>query len=398
VVLNSGIEPDRRITVVEIVRSAQYGGVENHVYALLKHMDPRKYRALLVSLSNAPVHDQFTKLGIETIVLNDRVDSSYRSFLTVMPLARVLRKIRPDVVHLHGIRPIFIGSLAARLAGVKRIISTLHGSYRLMSMDGQGKENAFLLALSKLMHLAGFSLSTHIIADANSLQDEIKEMFRLVPFYRSSSLEKKMETIYNGIDVDEFKDLGDGHALRDKLGIPRDRFVFGTISRLDEPKKGIAVFLRAAHRLLQEGHSAHFLITGEGYSKQPLLKLANELGLGVKVTFLGYWDNLKEVLAALDVFVLPSFSEGFPIVNLEAMAAGLPVISTDVGGVSEGIVHNSNGVLVPPNNEKEMARAMTFLIEHPEIAKNMGEKGKVRVETEFTISIMTSSVLSLYRM
>jgi glycosyltransferase involved in cell wall biosynthesis len=387
-----------KIKVVEIVRSAHYGGVENQVYALLKQMDPQKYRPILISLSDEPVNPRFVELDIEIVTLKDRVVSSYRSFLTLLPLRRVLRKIKPDVVHLHGIRPIFIGSLAARMAGVKTVISTLHASHRDMSMDASGNLNFFLLAVSKLMHLIGFSLSTRIITISNYGRNEIKELFKLVPFHQESTLTRKMETIYNGIDVKHFGDLGDRHSLRKKLGIGLGSFVFGTISRLDEPKKGIAVFLRAASLLLKSGYSAHFLITGEGFAKDQLVRLSTEQGLGDRVFFLGYWDNLKvrEVLGSLDVFVLPSLTEGFGLVNLEAMAAGLPVISTVVGGVPEGILQNRNGILVPANDARQLASAMSFLMDYPEIGKRMGCEGKKRVEREFEVLSMTEKIFSVY--
>lgn len=391
-----GAEKDNRIVAAQVVRSAYYGGVENHVHSILKNIDRKRYRVILISLADFPISKQFEELGIEIIKLKDRVDSSAAALMNIVPLVKVLRRIKPDIVHLHGVRPIFIGGMAAKITGVRAIVSTLHGSHRLMSMDARGRLNPIRLGLSKLMHLIGFSLSTIIIADAENLKEEIQELFRLVPFFKESALSGKLFTIYNGVDVGQFYRLESQTSLRKKLGIDDHTAVIGTVSRLDEPKKGIAVFLRAVDLLLKKGYDAHFIITGEGYSKSELIHLANELAIKERVHFLGHWENLLEVFVTLDIFVLPSLSEGFPIVNLEAMAAGLPVVSSDVGGVAEGILQNHNGIVVSPKNERQFASALGFLIDHPEIARQMGRNGKKRVEAEFTTSIMTEKIFTLY--
>jgi glycosyltransferase involved in cell wall biosynthesis len=389
-------EKARKLIVVEIIRSAHYGGVENHVFAILKSMDLKKYRPILISLTNEPVNPQFAELGIEIVSLQDRVGSSYRSFLTLLPLMRTLRKIRPDIVHLHGIRPIFIGSLAAKMAGVKVIISTLHGPHREMAIQPSGEVNPFLLAASKVMHLVGFSLSTRIITISDFGREDVRGLFRLIPFYRQEALTLRMQKIYNGIDVKHYDDLGNRRLIREKLGLAVDSFIFGTISRLDEPKKGLSVFLHAASMLVRDGHPAFFLITGQGPAMTQLVRLSNELGLQGRVFFLGYWNDVREVLGTLDVFVLPSLTEGFGIVNLEAMAARLPIVGTAVGGVPEAVVQYHNGVLVSPNDARQLARAMSFFMDFPEIGQKMGHFGRKRVESEFEVALMTEKVLSMY--
>lgn len=124
--------------VVEVVRSAQRGGVETHVRDLIEYAVEAGYEVTLVSLANVEPDKKFMDLGIEIIKLNDSMWMSGRSFKTVYPLYRLLKRIRPDVVHSHGTRPILIGSMAARLAGVGNIISTVHNSYKLMGFNYDG--------------------------------------------------------------------------------------------------------------------------------------------------------------------------------------------------------------------------------------------------------------------
>lgn len=384
----------KKITV--IVRSAQTGGVENHVYDILCHCRQYGYEAVLVSLADVPVAQKFTDLGIEIITLTDTMWMSKRAISSIIPLIRELRKINPDIVHVHGARPIFIGSISARMAGISNVVATLHGSVKLMAFDKvSGKHDIKKLLISKLIHTVGFFLSKRIIIDANILIDEIIYACAGYPVRKKKILDKT-KTIYIGINLTQNQKKHDRKELKDKLGIRLNQLVVGTIGRLDEPLKGVGILLSAMQRLVQERLDVVLLIVGSGESKKALVQKSVALGISKNVKFLGYWEDLTEIYSILDIFILPSLSEGFPIVNLEAMANGVPVITTNVGGASEAVVDQETGIVVAPGDVCSITNAIKSLIDNDQMRVMMGKKGKIRADKYFGTSNMIQKIFSTY--
>jgi glycosyltransferase involved in cell wall biosynthesis len=157
--------------------------------------------------------------------------------------------------------------------------------------------------------------------------------------------------------------------------------------------------LKAANILKEKNINFKLIIIGEGYEKEQLIKLMQNLNLQSHVVFLGYCEREKmhEILSVLDIFVLPSLSESLSIINLEAMASSLPVVSTNVGGVPEAVKENVNGILVKPGDEYELADAIIYLIQNPNIAREMGRKGREIVENEFRKDEMLKRVIAFYQ-
>ncbi len=384
------------MTIVHVVRSAVYGGVENHVYALCRRQRAAGARVVLVSLVDCEIRRDFLELGIETHRLVDTEAWSWRVAACIVRLRRLLRAIGPDVVHLHGVRPIFGGSIAARLARVPAVVSTLHGSYRLMAMDGSGRYRRGLLLAAKAVHWTGFALSDRIVVDCERLKDEVRRVYRGLSVNCRAVMRRKVRVAYNGIDPDAFLAVAPQPALRQDLGIAARAVVIGTVSRLDEPKKGLAILIRAVHALAAEGRDVHALIAGEGWALGPLRRHARELGVEARVHFLGYREDLLEVYGALDVFVLPSLSEGFPTVNLEAMASSLPVVTTDVGGAAEAVIEGVTGHVVPPGDAGALAAAIARLCDSGESRRAMGCSARREVRARFGHDAMVERVGQVY--
>lgn len=379
-----------------IVRSAQTGGVENHVHDILSHCRHNGYEAVLISLANVPVARKFKDLGIDIVKLNDRMWMSKRSVSNIIPLIRALRKIDPDIVHVHGARPIFIGSIAARLAGISNVVATLHGSVKLMAFDkASGKHDTKKLLISKFIHVVGLFLSKRVIIDANMLRNEIIDACAGYPGSQKKILDKT-QTIHIGIDDLTSQKNYDCEKLKDKLGISNNHLVVGTIGRLDEPLKGVGFLLSAVQRLVQEGLDIVLLVVGNGESKEALVKKSVTLGISKNVKFLGYWEDLSEIYSILDIFTLPSLSEGFPIVNLEAMANGVPVITTNVGGAAEGVGDRETGVVIEPGSDVAIAGAIKELYADEKKRVEMGEKGRQRVVNHFGKSDMIRKIFDTY--
>ncbi len=382
--------------IVHVVRSAGIGGVETHVLNLCRSQRASGMQVTLVSLVEGPVQPAFEQDGVPVIQLGDREAWSTQIWPVLWTLKTTLRGLAPDIVHVHGARPIFIGSIAAKLAKARNIVSTLHGSYRLMALDQSGRERPALRLLAKLVHFVGFALCDRILIDSQALEAEVAGVYRGLCWDFEPIKRRKVRLAYNSIDVDALDRAKRDLDLRTHLGLPATTLVFGTVSRLDEPKKGLGVLLRAFAAFAKENEHLHLIICGGGWALKLLEHQVQHLGLARQVTLLGFYENLPDVYRALDVFVLPSFSEGFPTVILEAMAFSLPVIATDVGGCREAVIPRHTGALVQANDVGALKTAMHALAQEPEERTRLGTTGRQFVESHFTVAKMAEAVQSSY--
>jgi glycosyltransferase involved in cell wall biosynthesis len=386
--MNSG--PSRK-KLVQILRSASYGGVETHVLDIIRLCDKSSYDISLISLTNAPVSDKFQELGIRIFRLEDTEWMSRRSLQNILPLAKLLRRLRPDIVHLHGMRPFFVGSVAARLAGVPRIVSTVHSSYKLTVPADSGNRLIRLLNAGKIVSLTGLMLSTRVITVSNYLSAECRGIAAVLPGFVGKRLRDKIITVYHGIDTSKYA----ANVSQDGR-FHEDYKVVGTVSRLDEPYKGIGILIKALHVLVANSHKVKLKIAGDGHSQYALEKLVQSCNLEKHVEFCGFRSDVPVFLRGIDIFVLPSLSEGFGLVNLEAMAAGIPVIASDTGGVSEAVRDGINGYLVPPGNATALADKIAYLLEHRDIRETMGSNGRQDVADKFELQKNLNLVFAVY--
>ena len=206
----------------------------------------------------------------------------------------------------------------------------------------------------------------------------------------------KVTCIHNAIDVDRVRVTRDLRELRRELGLDPHDFVIGAVGRL-MPVKGVEIFLQAARMLKDRGRSAKFLVAGDGPLASALQSLAREIGLADDVRFLGHRKDSHDILGLLDLFVLPSLSEGIPLVLLEALALSRPVVATNVGGIPEVVEDGRSGVLVPAGRPDELARGCLTVMDDPALAQRLGQAGRVRVEDAFSADAMAEKVTHIYR-
>jgi glycosyltransferase involved in cell wall biosynthesis len=205
----------------------------------------------------------------------------------------------------------------------------------------------------------------------------------------------KVHLIYNGLDRDRFSVPVDRRAAREWLGVPPDAALIGKVGSL-RAIKDHPTLLRAVARLVPAVPKAHLLLLGVGPEEGPLRALASELGIADRLTFAGECHDIPRALAAMDVFALSSRSEGMSNAILEAMAAGLPVVATDVGGNPECVVHGATGFIVPPGDDEAMARCLLEVLSTPGLAAEMGEAGRARVAELFDVDGMVRRTVELY--
>jgi glycosyltransferase involved in cell wall biosynthesis len=281
----------------------------------------------------------------------------------VFRLARLLRGWGTDVVHTHNSKPLIYAGPAARLAGVRRVIHTRHG--QRFNAD-RAATALFRLATRTADRLVCVSYDSARLSRLEGLRAD------------------KVVVVWNGIDVSRFGFLGP-HA-----GGPA--VMVGRLSA----EKDVETLVRAAAAVTRVDPSFRLEIAGDGPCRPPLEALARNLLPDGQVRFLGEVRDVPGLLAGASLFVLPSLTEGISLTLLEAMARGLPVIATRVGGNPEVVDHRRTGVLVPARSPDELAAAVLSLFHDPEECRRMGREGRRRVEQHFDVRRMVADYERLY--
>ncbi len=323
--------------------------------------------------------DKLKKEGIRVISLlemerNIRLGKEIKSFFEIL---KILRVERPDVFHINSSKMGGTGALAGRLIGVKKIIFTAH-SWAF----NEERPRIQKLIIQKLAWLTVFLSNKTICVSEKLKLDMIDKPF----------IKEKLVIINNG--VGEFKLLSKETA-REKLDIklPEGSSFVGTFSELHYTK-GLDITLRAINKTPE---NVHFAIFGDGEAKRELQNLAKNLGLNERVRFFGFVDEAPKYLKAFDIFTLTSRTEGLPYVLLEAGIAELPVVATNVGGIPEIIRSEETGILIPKENPKILAEALTKLASNTEERKRLGENLKKFITENFSKQKMVERTLNLYQ-
>lgn len=360
--------------VVFFVESKSFGGTEQVVLNLLRSLDHRVWQPILFHHPEpgiAPLLQGASELGIPS-------ESVPRFSHGNLPHAAVhfLRKLRshgPAIFHAHltwtlGCRTAL---LVASFSRTNAVLATLHLFTEVGNPRTILTQRALALRVDRYIGVA-----QHIVY-------RLRETFHL-----SSS---KVDVVPNGIPVSKYR-VTPNTELRAQLTRCGGGPVVLTVARLEDHHKGISWLLRAA-ALVPE---ALFVIAGDGPDRERLQKLAVDLCVQHRVVFLGFRQDIAALLSCCDVFVLPSLFEGLCLVILEAMAAGKPVVATDVAGTDDVIISGETGLLVPPANAEALAAAIKRVLQDPLLAARLAAAGNARVVSEFSSDVMARRMNLIY--
>ena len=363
-----------KIRLMQITHDLAIGGLQRVVVNICRAIDRDAFDVQVLCLRDlGPFAADVERLGIKVGLLPQTGRTDYFSFLKV---ARILRAERTDVIHTHNTQPFVDGTLGALLSGVRTIVHTDH------AREFPDKRR-YMLA-ERAMSL--FAYRVVGVSDHTSANLEKYEKIATA----------KIETIPNGIDGSAFDIPVDREARRRGLGIPADAMVLGIGVRLSE-QKGITYLLQALPEVVARVPRAVLVVAGEGPLEQDLKAEAERLALGSHVKFVGPRLDVPELLKVFDLYVLPSLWEGLPMVLLEAMAAGCPIVATGVGGVPSAIESGVNGLLVPPQNPAMLARAIVLLLNDEAARRRFALAGKQAFAARFSAETMTRRYERLYR-
>ena len=353
------------IHVVHLVIALNVGGLEQVVIDLARRTDRTRFRVTIVCIRELGIHtDRVESLGIPVVSLH----CGNRGLRAILPrLVRTLYPLRPDILHTHNPHPHLVGSLAAMVTWIPMVINTKHG------------RNTPEVWSSVVANRIASFLSTAVVAvssDAARVATEIERVPR-----------SKVKTIHNGIDLQKFpypqrtRRSGSIRAIH----IARLNFI-----------KDQKTLLESVRLVVDRVPDFRLTMVGDGPMREELHALREALQLGGHVDFLGERKDVAALLANADIFVLSSLQEGLSLTLLEAMASGLAVVATDVGGNREVVIPGTTGLLVPAQSPEDLARAIMELVHHPEMAREMGLSGRLRVEKYFSLDVMVKQYEALY--
>jgi glycosyltransferase involved in cell wall biosynthesis len=375
-----------------VIARLNMGGPALHVAYLTAGLRERGYDTTLVAGSLARGEDSMEfvadELGIDVARLPSlgRDIAPLRDLEATIRLARVIRRVRPQILHTHTAKAGAVGRVAALLAGDARppiVVHTFHG-HVLRGYFGPVRSRAFGLLERWLARI-----TTALVAVSPEVRDDLVRL--------GVAPREKFTVVRLGIELGERVAVQDGRdETRRVLGIGDERFTVGWIGRMTGVKRTTDVLL-AFKRLQEHGVDACLCLVGDGPERDQLERRAHELGIMKRTLFLGYQEDVAPFYAAFDAMILPSGNEGTPVSAIEALAAGRPVVATRVGGVSDVVRDGEDGFLVEPGAVDDLADRLARLAGDADLRRRMGEAGRARVIPRYSVGRLVDDVDTLYR-
>jgi glycosyltransferase involved in cell wall biosynthesis len=323
------------------------------------------------------------KRGVKIIPLSSLVRSidPPRDLRAFYSLWRLMMREKPAIVHTHTSKAGILGRCAAKLAGVPAVVHTPHGHVFYGHFGPLASR--FFLQVERFMAL----ITDRLIALTQGERNDYMALWVGDP--------GRIVTIHSGVDVDRYMQAKvNVQEKRRSLGLNTEGLVIGTVGWL-LPIKGSMYLLKAMEEVWKGYPDTSLIYVGKGDLERELREEASRLGVSERVSFLGWRDDIPEIMHILDIFVLPSLNEGMGRVLVEAMAAGRPVIASNVGGIPDLVIQGKNGLLVPAADIKALARRIECLISDPDKRKEMGEKGR-KMAIRFGSDSMVQKIDQLY--
>ncbi len=359
------VEPRPPIRVLRVIARLNIGGPAIHATLLAERLDPARFTTTLVTGTEDAAEGNYLALHgrdaqVEVIPDLGREIRPLGDLRTLWTLMRLIRRVRPDVVHTHTAKAGAVGRLAAILCGVPVIVHTFHG-HVLRGYFSPAK-TAVYRAIERRLAVR----TDRLLTVTDRVRDELLELGVGRP--------EQYATVPLGFDLAPLLQAERRRGeLRQELQIG-DAPLIGIVARL-VPIKAHEVFLAAAARVHAAVPRARFLIVGDGERRQALEQLVDALGLRPATLFLGWRADLDRLYADLDVVVLTSRNEGSPVALIEAMAAGVPVVSTDVGGVADVVEDGASGILAAMDDDAALAAGVLAVLADRDRAAAMGRHG-----------------------
>lgn len=354
--------------VMQVIYAFKVGGSESVARDIALNMNKHSEHAVASLESDGHFREVFDSNNVKTYVI-DRQPTE--RFGPMIRLWKAMRSFKPNVVHTHHLYQLFYAWPGALLSGA-RLIHTEHEYYSLVP----AKSRFMLRQISRFCNA--------ITAVNRETSDFLVQKVKIP--------KSKVHIVVNGID---FRKIANASSSREQFGLSEEDPVAGIVARL-HPVKDHAMLLKAFRIVVDNVPNAKLLVAGDGSERERLEKQTHDLGLKHAVIFLGTRSDIPNILSCIDIFVLASWKEGLPLSILEAMAAGKPIVATDVGGVPSLVNDSGSGIIVPPRDPESMANAVIQMLKNKKDREIFGNAGQEYVKQNYSLDTSIKKYESLY--
>jgi len=366
----------KKIKIAYIIDELNIGGTEKQLVSTIELLNKNQFEVLLICLRPSQYFFEID-LQCKKILLDVSSLISINGALTFFSLVSCLRKHEIDILQTYFFDANVFGILAAKLGGVKRIISCRRDM-------GFWYTPKLLFVLKKLNKLAD-----RFLVNSNAVKENI-EACESVP-------NQKIDVIYNGINLEPFKRSYNTNVIKRNYGISDSDYLVGIIANLNRRVKRVDLFIKAANKVLQKNKNVFFVIIGDGCLRNELERLSKRLNLKDRIHFVGLKENVYPYLSAFDIGVISSDSEGFSNSIIEYLASGIPVVATDTGGNRELLKEGKLGELVPPDDPERMAESILELLNDYLKMKRILKSAEKMIEQEYGWEAKIKEIEKYYR-
>ena len=357
----------------------KYSGKVTSVNDLVLGLDKERFNVIFIYLTGYGKSSNFLEeAGYEVFYLSNMERINVFRLSILLRLVEILKEHNVDILHCHRHKLTIYGVIAAIIARTPVVMAHVHGL---------GRSRNFR---RRLINFLLFKKLNRIIAVANSVKEDVLRN-------NWSLSDEKIFVLENSVDYERFAGLSiSKQNAKQMMGLPSNVFVFGTAGRLT-PTKGLLYLIEAFSKVKEQKPSAHLVLLGDGQCRAELEQQVSKVSCRNSIHFLGYRNNIEQLLRGMDVFVLSSVAEGMPRVILEAMSAGIPCIATEVGGIPEIIVGNDVGLLVSPRDPAALAQAMISSANMPEDRlEKLIEKAQYKAQQFYSHDVVREKLKYLY--
>lgn len=359
--------------VLHVIDEAGTGGAESVFIDIVTNIS-KEYKPVVVIGGVGWLNDQLVKRGIKPIIIDAKGSINIKYLIRLL---KIIRKYKINLIHAHLLGSSVYCSLAGLLLGVP-VISTFHGVIDV------APDERFRWLKMNIINIG----SKKIVAVSEYLKRQLIE--------QNALSEKKMKVVYNGLDFKHLE-IHSNKDLRSEIDAEQEEVIIGAVGNINSAK-GYEYFVNAISMVSKQNYKIKVVIAGEGRPdrEQELKRQIDALGLNRVIYLLGFRDDVFKILNGIDIFVLPSISEGFSIATIEAMSCKKPVIVTESGGPEEIVTNDYNGILIKTGSEGDLADGIIRVLEgkYPE---TMIENAYKTVQNRFTLANMIHAYENIYR-
>ena len=385
---------NHKLNVMQVILDLELAGAQKVVRTLAEYLQANGCTVTVCAFLDGPMRSEIEKLGIRVETLRRPRYSVVFLPMFLVEMLRIRRELAQliethhvDVVQTHILQVLDFLILTLRYDTRLRVVL-----WTMQNIEFLPKEKHWLLRPKRFVYRLLYRLLASQVDGFIAVSDEVRESI----IRQIGSVQNKIFTICNAVDLKPFERSGNKAALCDQLGLEAHSSLVATVGRLTE-QKGHYYLIEAAATVVSSYPDTHFLFIGDGELKDELQQQAQETGLSKNIHFLGIRDDVPDLLAAVDLFVLPSLWEGLSVALLEAMAAGKPIVATAVSGTIQAMIHGKTGLVVPPRDSWALAEASIQLLSDPIQAQALGQAARQHVTLNFSAQKQADEHLALYR-